>query len=115
MGWKIRVDRTEDVKAPYRYSPPLIPEYGSKKKLIAGVVLLLIFIAALIYVISAVHNGLPADGQWKGSIHQWKPAFPGQGLVIIFTGIAGAAAFISGVILTIQSVHGDWPVGKRKE
>ncbi len=107
MGWKIRVYRTEDVKAPYRYSPPLIPEYVSKKKLIAGVILLLVFIAALIYVISAVHNGLPAEGQWKGNIHQWKPAFPGQGIVIIFAGIAGAMSFLAGVFLTIQSVRGD--------
>ena len=80
---------------------------ASTKKLIIGIVLLVIFVAALLYVIYGVKNGLPSEGQWKGNIHQWKPAFAGQGLLIILIGIAGSLSFFVGIILTILALRGE--------
>ncbi len=76
-------------------------------RLICGIILVLIAIAALIIVIKSVHDGLPPEGQWKGNIHQWKPAYAGEGLVIVFVGIAGALSFLGGIFLTIVALRQD--------
>ncbi len=47
------------------------------------------------------------EGQWKGNIHQWKPAFAGQGLLIILIGIAGSLSFFVGIIRTILALRGE--------
>ena len=80
---------------------------SKRVRLICGIILVLIAIAALVFVIKSVHDGLPPEGQWKGNIHQWKPAYAGEGLVIIFVGIAGALCFLSGIMLTIVALRQD--------
>jgi hypothetical protein len=68
-------------------------------KLIAAIILMLVAVIALVFVIKSVHDGLPEEGTWKGNIHQWKPSYNGEGLVIILVGIVGAVSFLSGAFL----------------
>ncbi len=79
-------------------------------KLIVGFVLILAFVATLIFIVGSIQHGLPADGPWKGNIHQWKPHYPGEGLAIIFAGIVGSFSFLGGVMLTIITLHEDFGV-----
>ena len=78
-----------------------------KSRLIAGILLILVFVAALIFVVESVKHGLPPEGQWKGNIHQWKPHYNGEGLVIILVGIVGALSFLIGIYLTIIALRED--------
>ena len=70
-------------------------------------IVILVAIIILVFVVRAVYNGLPEEGKWKGNIKQWKPAYNGEGLVIILVGIAGALCFIGGIHLTIIALRED--------
>ena len=78
-----------------------------KSRLITGIALLLIFAIALVFVIQSVKHGLPPEGKWMGNIHQWKPHYTGEGLVIVLVGIAGALMFLGGIWLTIVALRED--------
>ena len=69
-----------------------------KSRLLAGILLILVFVAILIFVVESVKHGLPPEGQWKGNIHQWKPHYNGEGLVIILVGIVGSLSFMIGYL-----------------
>ena len=79
-----------------------------KGRLIIGLCLILIAVISLVFVIHSVAHGLPADGQWKGNIHQWKPHYAGEGLVIVFVGILFAFSFLGGIILSIIAFRQDF-------
>ena len=76
-------------------------------RLITGIVLVLIFIVALVFVIHSVKHGLPEEGEWKGNIHQWKPHYAGEGLVITLVGIVGTLFFLIGIWLTVVALRED--------
>ena len=78
-----------------------------KSRLIIGIVLILIAAIALVFIVRSVHDSLPKKGKWKGNIHQFKPTYPGEGLVIILVGIAGAMSFLGGIYLTIVALRED--------
>lgn len=79
----------------------------TKKRLISGIILILIAAVALIFVVKSVHDGLPVEGEWKGNIHQWKPAYAGEGLVIVLAGIVGALNFLLGSMLMVVGLTQD--------
>ncbi|MDO4834840.1 MAG: hypothetical protein Q4B07_00080 [Clostridia bacterium] len=78
-----------------------------KSRLIIGIVLILIAAIALVFIVRSVHDSLPKEGKWKGNIHQFKPTYNGEGLVIILVGIAGAMSFLGGIYLTIVALRED--------
>ena len=78
-----------------------------KSRLIICIVLILIAAIALVFIVRSVHDSRPKEGKWKGNIHQFKPTYPGEGLVIILVGIAGALSFLGGIYLTIVALRED--------
>ena len=64
---------------------------------IAGVILVLLSIALLVFTIVSVANGMAKEGPIAGKITSFKPAYPNQGLVIVLAGIASAVVFLGGI------------------
>ena len=76
-----------------------------KKKLIIAWSLIAVFTAAMIFDVVSEKNAIPAEGMWKGNIHQFHPAYPQQGLVIILVGIVGATCLLIGLIMLTLSIR----------
>ena len=68
-------------------------------KRIAGLVLIALSIACLVFVVLGIHNNIAHTGAAAGKITSYKPPFYGHGLLIIGIGVAGAVLFLTGIAM----------------
>ena len=71
------------------------------KKIIAGIALLLVFIALTVYIIVTISSNIPPVGldTGPGSIFQFQEPYPGARLVLLLLVIAALLSFLTGIIL----------------
>ena len=65
----------------------------------AGLILIAISIACLVFVILGIHNNIAHSGPAAGKITSYVPPFYAHGLLMIGLGIAGAVCLLTGLAL----------------
>lgn len=71
------------------------------KKIIIGIVLILLCAAMITYMIITISSNIPKVGleTGPGSIYQFQEPYPGAKLVLLFIMIAALLSFLIGIIL----------------
>ncbi len=78
------------------------------KKLIIGIVCILLAVGLLVYVYLAIRANTAQEGAMKGNIKTYKPPFENHGLLMVVLLGAGMLLFLGGSVLTglgMQELH----------
>jgi hypothetical protein len=79
-------------------------------KLFVGIVLILAFVASMIFTVESIRHGLPTEGAMKGNIRAWKPIYPYEGIVVFLAAVFGIFGLLGGMMLLILTLREDFGV-----
>ncbi len=75
------------------------------KKLVFGILSLILGVDAGVTACISIVKNLPAEGPWISNIFQYHPPFPGHGLLMVVLIFAFLLLVIVGIFLTIASAR----------
>ena len=75
------------------------------KRLIIWIVIVVLAVAMIAFALYSLFDNLPKEGRWKGVITQYKQAYEGQLVLIIFFLIIGHALLLVGVPFLAMAIR----------